>query len=373
MSAIEPSDRLRYQAYLESELEAAGMYKILLDSEPDLVRRDIFKRLFESEMKHANRWAGKLDLNSDDVRPTEHTIKLLYIRFICKFFGPDKIIPWIARLEAREVGLYTNDIEGKDLVPEEREHARILASMVHGSDGAAIVRKEPGHIFLRGGGLRAGVLGLNDGLVSNFCLVMGAVGGATTLGKPELIILTGVAGLVAGAFSMGTGEYISMRSQREIYERQIEVEQAELEQWPEEEEEELALIYMAKGIPEKEAREIAAQIIKNPTIALHTMAKEELGLDPSTLGSPWSAAMSSFVAFSGGATVPIIPYLFSAGTGAFIFSTMFSIAALLVVGGLLSSLSARNIFWGALRMLIAGTVAATITYGVGYAIGMVLS
>lgn len=373
MSPIEPSDQLRYQNYLESELEAAGMYKILLDAEPDLVRRGIFKRLFESEMKHANRWAEKLGLDNSDVRPTEHTIKLLYIRFICKFFGPDKIIPWIARLEAREVGLYSNDVEGKDLVPEEREHARILATMVHGSDGVDIIRKEPGHIFVRGGGLRAGVLGLNDGLVSNFCLVMGAAGGATTLGKPELIILTGVAGLVAGAFSMGTGEYISMKSQREIYERQIEVEQAELDQWPEEEEEELALIYMAKGIPEKEAREIAAQIIKNPTIALDTMIKEELGLDPSTLGSPWNAAISSFVAFSGGAMVPIIPYLFGAGTEAFIVSTIFSISALLIVGSLLSSLSAKNIFWGGLRMLIAGTVAASITYGVGYGIGIALS
>lgn len=370
---MEPSDRLRYQTYLKSELEAAGMYKILLDSDPDLARRDIFKRLFESEMKHANRWAKKLGLDSDDVRPTKNTLKLLYIRFICKFFGPYKIIPWIARLEAREVGLYSNDIEGKDLVPEEREHARILATMAHGSDEVDFIRKEPGHIFVRGGGLRAGVLGLNDGLVSNFCLVMGAAAGATTLGKPELVILTGVAGLVAGAFSMGTGEYISMRSQREIYERQIEVEQAELEQWPEEEEEELALIYMAKGIPEKEAREIAAQIIKNPTAALDTMAKEELGLDPSSLGSPWNAAMSSFIAFSVGAMVPIIPYIFGAGTRAFVFSAIFSIAALLIVGSILSSLSAKNILWGGLRMLIAGTVAASITYGVGYGIGLAIS
>ena len=374
MSApIEPSDRLRYQTYLESELEAAGMYKILLDSEPNLARRDIFKQLFESEMKHADRWAKKLGIDNSDVKPIKHTIKLLYIRFICKLFGPDKIIPWIAKLEAKEVYLYTNDIEGRDLVPEERKHARILATLVHGSDGVDIVRNEPGHIFVRGGGLRAGVLGLNDGLVSNFCLVMGAAGGATTLGKPELIILTGIAGLVAGAFSMGTGEYISMRTQRDIYERQIEVERAELEQWPEEEEEELSLIYMAKGIPAKEARELAAQIIKDPAVALDTMSKEELGLDPSTLGSPWSAAMSSFVAFSGGAMVPIMPYLFGAGTGAFIFSALFSIAALLVVGGLLSSLSAKNIFWGALRMLIAGTLAAAITFGVGYAIGMALT
>ena len=374
MSApIEPSDRLRYQTYLESELEAAGMYKILLDSEPNLARRDIFKQLFESEMKHADRWAKKLGIDNSDVKPIKHTIKLLYIRLICKLFGPDKIIPWIAKLEAKEVYLYTNDIEGRDLVPEERKHARILATLVHGSDGVDIVRNEPGHIFVRGGGLRAGVLGLNDGLVSNFCLVMGAAGGATTLGKPELIILTGIAGLVAGAFSMGTGEYISMRTQRDIYERQIEVERAELEQWPEEEEEELSLIYMAKGIPAKEARELAAQIIKDPAVALDTMSKEELGLDPSTLGSPWSAAMSSFVAFSGGAIVPIMPYLFGSGTSAFIFSALFSISALLVVGALLSSLSAKNIFWGALRMLIAGTLAAAITFGVGYAIGMALT
>ena len=154
------------------------------------------------------------------------------------------------------------------------------------------------------------MFGINDGLVSNFSLVMGFAGAEA---KPEYMLLAGVAGLLAGSFSMAAGEYVSMRAQRELFEQQIAMEKQELEMSPKEEEEELSLIYQAKGIPEDDARMLARRIIENPKTAIDTLAREELGLDPSQLGSPWSAAASSFVAFVVGALVPVLPYLFVAG------------------------------------------------------------
>ena len=226
--------------------------------------------------------------------------------------------------------------------------------------------------FSSSGGLRAAVLGVNDGLVSNFSLVMGFAGGTAATGAPEYIIIAGLAGLIAGAFSMAAGEYVSMKSHRDVYEYQISSEREELEMWPEEEEEELVLIYRAKGIPENEAKQIAANIIKKPEIALDTMAREELGLDPDALGSPFLASFSSFIAFSIGAVVPIIPLFFSLGTKSIILSALVSAFALIIVGGSLSTASGRNFISGSLRMLVAGSLAASVTYGVGYSLGITI-
>ena len=169
----------------------------------------------------------------------------------------------------------------------------------------------------RAGSLRAAVFGINDGLVSNFSLVMGFAGAEA---KPEYILLAGCAGLLAGSFSMAAGEYVSVRAQRELFEQQIAMEQQELEMSPKEEEEELSLIYQAKGIAESDARMMARRIIENPRTAIDTLAREELGLDPSQLGSPWVAAGSSFVAFILGAIVPVIPYIVTRGGTAFLAS-----------------------------------------------------
>ena len=228
-------------------------------------------------------------------------------------------------------------------------------------------RRETWHRFSNGGSTRAAVLGVNDGLVSNFSLVMGVAGGTD---RPEFVLLAGVAGLLAGAFSMAAGEYISMRSQKDIYEYQILIEEAELREFPEEEEQELVLIYRAKGISEEDSRDIAKKIMSNPSAALDTMAREELGLDPNQLGSPWGAAFSSFAAFVMGAIVPILPYIFDAGGRAFSLSLVFSALALVVVGGALSGLTNRNVLWGALRMLLAGGAAAAVTFGIGSLIGV---
>jgi VIT1/CCC1 family predicted Fe2+/Mn2+ transporter len=226
------------------------------------------------------------------------------------------------------------------------------------------------HTHGNNGGIRAAVLGINDGLVSNFCLMMGVAGGTTASGNVDFIILAGVAALIAGSLSMATGEYISVRSQKDIYEHQIDIERAELEEWPEEEEEELVLIYRAKGIEESQAKVIASALMADPNRALDTMAREELGLNPQDLGSPWLAAISSLFAFALGALIPIIPILFSSGNISIVLSAIFSSAALFIVGGIVSVASGKNIFLGATRMLLAGTLAATFTYGAGYLLGI---
>jgi VIT1/CCC1 family predicted Fe2+/Mn2+ transporter len=231
----------------------------------------------------------------------------------------------------------------------------------------SIAGAERWHTTATGGGLRAAVFGINDGLLSNFSLVMGFAGAEA---KPEYIILAGIAGLLAGSFSMAAGEYVSMRAQREVFEQQIAIEKEELEMSPREEEEELSLIYQAKGIPEHEASRLAKRIIQNPKTAIDTLAREELGLDPAGLGSPWSAAMSSFVAFVLGAFVPVAPYLLTAGTKALIASASLSFCALFSVGAVLSIFTSRGPLRSGARMLGIGLLVSAITYSVGWLLGV---
>ncbi len=199
------------------------------------------------------------------------------------------------------------------------------------------------------------------GLVSNTCLVMGVAGAAA---EPSVLILTGVAGLLAGAFSMAAGEFISMLSQKEMFEHQIAQERDELERYPKEEAEELALIYAARGLPLAEARDVATKLIANPEQALDTLAREELGLNPDDLGSPSGAAISSFIAFSIGASLPLIPFLLGLSPGVPIAAAI-SGAALAVVGAVLSLFSGRSALLGGLRMLLIGSAAAAATYSIG--------
>ncbi len=224
-----------------------------------------------------------------------------------------------------------------------------------------------GGVATRGASLRAAVLGANDGLVSNFSLVMGVAGGT---GNPDFVLLAGAAGLLAGAFSMAAGEYISVRSQRDLYENELRKEEVELSEWPEEEQAELERIYQAKGLSEEESRRVASRLMADPEVALDTLAREELGLDPSQLGAPVAAASSSFVAFVVGAAIPLLPYALDTGELAFWLSGSFSGLALLLAGGILARLTGVNAAWGAGRMLLAGGAAATVTYGIGRLIGV---
>jgi VIT1/CCC1 family predicted Fe2+/Mn2+ transporter len=219
----------------------------------------------------------------------------------------------------------------------------------------------------KSGALRAAIFGINDGLVSNLSLIMGVTGASVS---NRVILLAGVAGLLAGAFSMGAGEYVSMRVQRELFERLIHLEEHELATDPEGEHRELRRIYEAKGFPPDLAEEVTRAVMRDPEVALETHAREELGLDPDQLGSPWGAALSSFATFSVGAGVPLLPYVIGSGTAAALTAIVASGVALFTVGASMSILTGRSWLVSGLRMLLVGGAAAGITYGVGSLIGV---
>jgi len=218
-----------------------------------------------------------------------------------------------------------------------------------------------------GGNLRAAVFGINDGLMSNLSLILGVAGASS---NSNVILLSGVAGLLAGAFSMAAGEFVSVRSQREMYEYQIGLERLELDQYPEEEAEELALVYAAKGMPRDQARELARKIIADPEKALDTLAREELGLNPENLGSPWGAAWSSFASFAMGAVIPLAPFLVAGGSTALLSSIALTAVALFAVGAVISLYTGRNAVRDGLRMLAIGAAAGSVTYAAGRLLGV---
>ena len=227
--------------------------------------------------------------------------------------------------------------------------------------------KEHHHRGGQGGVLRASVFGVNDGLVSNFSLVIGVA--AADPGR-SIVLLAGVAGLVAGAFSMAAGEYVSMKVQREVFEATLEQERAEIEEMPEHERHEVEIIYRAQGVPPEDAARLSRHVMANPDIALDLMARHELGLDPDELGSPWGAAIGSFLSFGTGALIPLLPFILLNASQALPAAVALSALALFVVGALTAKLSERPVLFGGLRMLLIGATAAAVTYGVGRLLGV---
>jgi len=218
-----------------------------------------------------------------------------------------------------------------------------------------------------GGNLRATVFGMNDGLLSNASLVLGVAGAGAA---NNYVLMTGAAGLLAGALSMAAGEYVSVRTQREMYEYQIALERDEVAAYPEEEAEELALIYEARGVNIDQAREVSRSLLARPEQALDVLAREELGLNPDDLGSPWQAATSSFLAFAFGALVPLAPFLIRLPSSYVLTATITLTALALFVGGMIVSLfTGRDAFRGGLRMVLIGGAAGTVTFFVGKLLG----
>jgi vacuolar iron transporter family protein len=284
------------------------------------------------------------------------------------------VLPMIERAERTDAGIYDVDPDAAPgMADDERGHARTLSRLSGGGKPEPreqIARREGWHRGDRSGALRAGVFGVSDGLVSNTSLVMGFAGSTA---DHTAVLLAGVAGLLAGSFSMAAGEYVSMASQREMYEREISLEAQELEENPEEERAELALLYRAKGLDKQEAETLADRIMSNRKVALDTLAREELGLDPSALGSPWSAAISSFFTFAIGAFVVVVPYLVGSGTAALVAAIALAALAMLAVGGGIGLLNGRSVVRSALRQLLFGAVAAAVTFGIGRLIGTHIS
>jgi VIT1/CCC1 family predicted Fe2+/Mn2+ transporter len=362
-----------FRAHWADEMDGAAMYRALADR-ADGEQREIFLELAAAEERHAGHWAAKLaELGEPVPRPEDHRVgrKARLLSWLARRFGADAVLPIVQRAELADAGHYDEVPEAtRAMATDERIHARVMAGLNPSNARSGIVRGERWHRGDASGRLRAAVFGVNDGLVSNLSLVMGVAGGRAS---GAVILLAGLAGLLAGAFSMGAGEYISVTSQRELFEREIALEAEEIDAMPEEEANELALIYRAKGIAREEAEAMAARIMRDRASALDTMAREELGLNPEELGSPWGVALSSFVAFAVGAVVPVVPYLLAGGTAAFLSSIALSTVALFAVGAGISLLTGRAVLRSGARQLLVGGLAATATFGIGRLIGVSVS
>lgn len=358
--------RKRYLGYLHNELESVTLYNSLADIEKDPERANLFRDLAQAEMCHVRVWARKLEVQDPLDEMYGRTARVRVLSWIARVFGTQAVMPIILRSEVADIGEMRVEPDATAIVKEEQEHFKALGRLAGRTDYAQVISLERRH-YSATANVRAGVLGFNDGLIGNLSLVMG-VAGATS--ESSIIMLAGVAGLLAGAFSMAAGEYVSVRAQRDVYEREIEVERAELEEIPTEERRELAMIYQSKGFTREESRAIADRIISDPKVALETLAQEELGLSQFQLGSPWAAAISSFLAFALGAIIPVSPFFAAEGTISFALSIAISGAVVLAVGILIAILTGKNALWGGLRMLLVGTVAAAITYGIGSAVGI---
>jgi vacuolar iron transporter family protein len=287
------------------------------------------------------------------------------------------VLPTVMSMEATATGDYGKEVDAKTrgMQADEQSHARLIKhisqSTQGGVEGGALAQIEGRHRATGGNALRAAVLGANDGLVSNLSLIMGVAGAAL---PGSTIMITGLAGLLAGASSMALGEWLSVQSSRELQEAQIAAEQAEIEASPKEEAEELALIYQAKGLDPEQARTLANQIMSDKDNALDTLVREELGIDPKELGgSAWEAAIFSFFLFAIGAIIPVIPFFFLSGSEAIILSLVFSLAGLFAIGAGTSLFTGRGVLFSGTRMTVFGLGAAAITYAIGRLIGINLT
>ena len=365
----------QWQANLDDEINGIAIYQMLAKAERDAERRAIFEELAEVEEHHAKVFREKL--LEAGVTPKERGpgMRVRAIGVLARWFGVNSVLPIVRSMEAGAYSAYmAQDEAAQALAPDEREHRKTMSRLERGDvePTQAITEREQWHRGGGGGTLRASVFGVSDGLVSNASLVMGFSGAQT---QGDVVLLAGVAGLLAGAFSMAAGEYVSMRAQRELFERQIDLEREELAANPEEERREIALIYRAKGLSPEQAEVTAAQLMADPDVALQTLVREELGLDPSSLGSPWSAAISSFLAFAGGAVVPVVPFLFApsaeeVSAGYVIASAALAGLALFAVGASLSLFTGRSALKSGVRQLGLGVAAAALTYGIGRVIGV---
>ncbi|MDQ2694457.1 MAG: VIT1/CCC1 transporter family protein [Pseudomonadota bacterium] len=329
------------------EMESAWLYRQVADAEPDPANSRLFRalaRASETQAAVVARGLGPLP----DFRPSW---RARLVAAIVRRLTPARSRRLLAAMHVRGLSVYAAP-PGPHPMP---------------TDVAEVGRRHRG---TGGGALRAAVFGVNDGLVSNTCLILGMAGATADV---RLILLSGAAGLLAGAFSMAAGEYVSVRSQREFFEYQIGQEREELARYPDEEAEELALIYAARGVPLDQARDLSRRLLDDPQRALDTLAREELGLNPDDLGSPWRAALASFAAFAAGASLPLLPFLLAVRPNPVLWSVGLAAAALFAVGAALSLFSGRGALWGGLRMLAIGGSAGLATFLTGRLLGVGLA
>jgi vacuolar iron transporter family protein len=360
---------------LQTEVDACFLYNKLAEAESDATVANVFRQMSIIEKGHAEAFLKKINAGSGVVFPPP-SFRAKALNIIGKVFGYDYVLGVLMDTE-KSISTAVINAKKKNKLPitgSEANHVTILRSLLENESkvtGSNVAKFESRHRSVGGNALRAAVLGGNDGLVSNFSLVMG-IAGATAGGSG--VLLAGVAGLLAGALSMALGEWISVKSSQELHENQMQLEMDELQTNPEGEQKELALIYIAKGIPEDQANEMAAEIMQDKTHAHEVLVKEELGINTEELkGSAMEAAVYSFILFAIGAVIPVIPFMFTSGTTAIVISVIGSATGLFLIGSAITLFTGKSIWFSGFRQVIFGLIAAAITFGIGKLIGVSLA
>ncbi len=366
------SDIERYRANYLAEQEGSKLYQSLAETERDPHLAELYRRMAETEQRHAAVWAEYIRSAGEPVPTYTPGWRIRMIIWLAQRFGVNSVLPMVTSMERGASHDYDEQTEARaaGMPKDERSHERLFRSVEitgGGIAGPALARFEGRHRGTGGNALRAAVLGASDGLTTNLSLVMG-VAGANLPG--HTILFTGLAGMLAGALSMSIGEWLSVQSARELYTHQIAVESQELAEMPEEEREELALIYEAKGIDQETAGRMADRIMGQGDAALDTLAREELGIDPEELGgSAWVASMMSFMLFAVGAIIPVIPFAFGSGLIAMLVSLALGILGLFIIGVGITLTTGASLLKSAGRQILLGLAAAAITFGLGSLVG----
>ena len=356
---------------IQTEIDASFLYNKLAEHETDATIANVFRQMSDIEKSHAEAFAKKENISFENLMQPSWRAKTL--NTIGKIFGYDYVLGVLMDTEKSiSNAIITQKQKNKQqLTGTETSHVKILRSILEKEEkvtGVQISKFESRHRSVGGNAIRAAVLGGNDGLVSNFSLVMG-IAGATA--AQEGVLLAGLAGLLAGSLSMSLGEWISVKSSQELYENQMQIEMEELETNPEGEMKELALIYIAKGIPEDQAQQMASEIMKDKSLAHDVLVREELGINADELkGSAVQAAVYSFILFAIGAIIPVFPFMFTDGIKAVILSVGLSAAGLFLIGAAITLFTGKNVWFSGIRQVLFGLAAAAITFGIGKLIGV---
>jgi len=372
-AVVQSGDLQRYRENSLSEQEGVSLYHLLAETERDPHLAELYRKLAEVEQRHQVFWDAQLQSAGATPPRYRPTWRMRILSLLAHRWGAGLIAPIVGGMESRAQTVYDDQPEAQatNLSADEHSHARLFryldATTGHGITGPQLAQFEGRHRVGGGNELRAAVLGASDGLTSNLSLVMGVAGFSVS---GHAVLIAGLAGLLAGALSMAIGEWLSVSSARELYGRQIAIERQELVNVPAEEEEELALIYQSKGADEATARKLAANVIGQEGSALDTLAREELGIDPESLGgSAWSAALTSFFLFALGAIIPVIPFIVGSGLIAVGVSLALSVLGLFAIGAGVSLTTGAPLFRAGSRQIIFGLAAAAITFGVGRLVG----
>ena len=359
---------------IQTEIDACYLYRKLAENESDEAVAKVFRQMSEIEQGHAEAFARKVNISTDNLIKPSWRAKTLNLTG--RIISYDYVLGAMMDTEKSlsNAIIKTKERNKLEITGTETNHVKILWSIVENDknlSGTQHARFEKRHRSVGGNAIRAAVLGGNDGLLSVFSLVMG-VAGATN--GNQGVLLAGIAGLLAGAMSMALGEWISVKSSQELYENQMAIEMEELETNPDGEEKELALIYMAKGIPEEQANSMASEIMKDKTHAHEVLVKEELGINAEELkGSAFEAAFYSFLMFTVGGIIPVIPFIFASGIHAIVLSVLMSTVGLFMIGAAITLFTGKSLWYSGLRQIIFGLLAAAITFGIGRLIGVAIT